>query len=368
MWTPLAAAGMIFAVRDFSYTRGTQGAVLSAAGRVSSDIVISLKNTPHDFYPTFPDNPRIGHVGPHPQWVEFDTWGQFFGLGVFPSIVLDDMRTRFRHCRGNRVAGVIARTDWEVISDNDVLDTLNLPNLLGFAALARDLDADLPALLSRYVASPIATALGAGLAEQRFALAGHEPAQVALRDALARSWELMSKTVFVLRHVFHEDCMFPDTLKKAFMMMLEIHGIADWDPAMAGALELSRAKLSEIFREKDEALELARSLDASVAEAAVTVPEPGGRQLRETFELQRWYVEGFRVCARACFATRWHLDGKSPSTHEQALAELREFDRFRAALAARLDGTRYPHLVYWLLDTARLASLSRDLAARLAAV
>ena len=44
---------------------------------------------------------------------------------------------RFAHCRANGVEGVIARTDWEVISDGSVFDTLNLANLTGFARLAR---------------------------------------------------------------------------------------------------------------------------------------------------------------------------------------------------------------------------------------
>jgi hypothetical protein len=78
---------------------------------VSERIVISLKNTPHDFYPTFPDNARIGDVGNHPQWVEFDTWGQFFGLGVVPSIILDDLSQRFRHSAKSGVSGVIALLD-----------------------------------------------------------------------------------------------------------------------------------------------------------------------------------------------------------------------------------------------------------------
>ncbi len=98
MFRLLDRRGKTLTVRDFSYTSGNQGAVLAAAGRVSDRVVISLKNTPHDYCPTFPDNPRIGDVGGHRQWVEFDSWGQFFGLGVFPCIVLDDMRNRFDHC------------------------------------------------------------------------------------------------------------------------------------------------------------------------------------------------------------------------------------------------------------------------------
>jgi hypothetical protein len=361
MFAPLDRRGKTLAVRDFSYTRGNQGAVLAAAGRVSQRIVISLKNTPHDYYPTFPDNPRIGAVGSHPQWVEFDTWGQFYGLGAFPCIVLDDMRARLRHCRENGVGGVIARTDWEVISDGSVFDTLNFANLTGFARLCRDPDAPVSEMIAAQLQQPLSTMLGGGLDEARFSLRHHPRARAVLQRALERSWEVMAKTVFVLRHVFHEDCMFPDTLRKAFMMLVEIHGLAEWEPAAKGALVLDAAKLDAIYREKDAALAEVEALAAEMEQAAVDLPEPGAGQLRDTLDLWVWYVRGFRACARACFATRLHLDRPGAATQAAAANEIEALEAYRLALAARLDGTRYAYLFYWLLDTARLESLVLDL-------
>ena len=361
MHRPLAARNKILAVRDFSYTRSNQGAVLRAAGRVSSEIVISLKNTPHDYYPTFPDNPSIGHVGAHPQWVEFDTWGQFFGLGIFPSIVLDDMRARFAHCAANGVSGVVARTDWEVISDGSVFDTLNLANLSGFARLAQDPAVPTAELVAAQLAQPVATTLGGGLDEARFDLTPR--ARAALQDVLLRSWSAMSKTVYVLRHVFHEDCMFPDTLRKAEMMMLEVHGIADWDPTLHGALDLDATKLAEVYAEKDAALAEAKAMQADIAAATGDLPEPGRSQLRDTFSLYSLYVEGFRACARACFAMRFHRQEATAATRAAARAEIDALAAYRDALARRLEGTRFAYLVYWMLDTARLDSLVADLRA-----
>jgi len=351
MHRPLAARGKILAVRDFSYTRSNQGAVLRAAGRVSKDIVISLKNTPHDYYPTFPNNPSIGHVGAHPQWVEFDSWGQFFGLGIFPAIVLDDMRERFAHCAANGVSGVVARTDWEVISDGSVFDTLNFSNLSGFAGLAQDRTRTTAALVASQLARPVATTLGGGLDEARFDLTPRS--RTALQNVLLRSWSAMSKTVYVLRHVFHEDCMFPDTLRKAEMMMLEVHGIADWDPAMQGALDMSADKLAEVYAEKDAAVVEADAMAAEIADATSDLPEPGRSQLRDTFDLFAWYARGFRACARACFAVKFGSDA--------AAAEIDALAAYRSALAARLDGTRFTYTAYWMLDTARLDGLVGDL-------
>jgi hypothetical protein len=77
MYDPLESKGKVLAVRDFSYTAEQQSLAINAASKVSGDIVIALKNTPHDYYPTFPNNPRIGDTCGLEQWVEFDTWGQF---------------------------------------------------------------------------------------------------------------------------------------------------------------------------------------------------------------------------------------------------------------------------------------------------
>jgi hypothetical protein len=305
-------------------------------------------------------------VGRNPQWIEFDVWGQFFGLGVFPSVVLEDMQQRFAHLRAQGAVGVIARTDWEVISDNEVLDTLNMPNLTGYAALANGREIDTAEEIRRFVEGPFAAALGGGLEAAGTSLEGAPRTRAALARALERSWEMMSKAVFVLRHVFHEDCMFPDTLKKAFMMLIEVHGIADWDQRMEGALDLTAERLAEIFAEKDQAVALAREMANDVAEATDAETSAASEQLRDTYELQQWYVEGFSACAKACFAVKWALmapddDGR----HRAARTELDALEQYRTALGERLAGTHYPHLVYWLLDTQRLLSLRGDLEALL---
>jgi hypothetical protein len=159
----------------------------------------------------------------------------------------------------------------------------------------------------------------------------------------------------VLRHVFHEDCMFPDTLRKAEMMMLEVHGIADWEPAQRGALDMSAAKLSEIYAEKDAAVAEADAMSADIRAATDDLPEPGRSQLRDTFSLFAWYARGFRACARACFAVR--------SASPAADAEIDALAAYRDALARHLEGTRYTYTAYWMLDTARLDRLVADLRA-----
>jgi hypothetical protein len=276
------------------------------------------------------------------------------------------MRERLVHCAANGVAGVVARTDWEVISDGSVFDTLNMANLSGFARLARDASVPTAELVAAQLDQKVATTLGGGLDEARFDLGAYPRARAALAAVLLRSWPAMEKCVYVLRHVFHEDCMFPDTLRKAEMMALEVHGIAEWDPAEQGALEPEAAVLERIYVEKDAAVAEAKAMEAEIVAASDDLPEPGRSQLRDTFSLYSWYAEGFRACARACFAVRHHRREPSAKTRAAAWAEIDTLAAYRDRLARHLQGTRFAYLVYWMLDTARLNSLIEDLRARVA--
>src|SRR6202007_2717784 len=104
-----------------------------------------------------------------------------------------------------------------------VFDTLNLANVSGFARLCWDPEAPVSELIANQLQHPMVTFLGGGQDEARFSLRDYPVARAALQRALEQSWSLMAKTIFVLRHVFHEDCMFPDTLRKAYMMLVQIH-------------------------------------------------------------------------------------------------------------------------------------------------
>ena len=113
--------------------------------------MLSLKNTPHDFYPTFPDNPLIGEVGSREQWIEYDVHGQYFAWGLTPSIMTDDLRHRLRYGLENGVRGYIMRTDWEGVQDLSCFDTPNLFNLYGAAILGSKIDANVREIYRKWL-------------------------------------------------------------------------------------------------------------------------------------------------------------------------------------------------------------------------
>src|SRR3546814_9077768 len=60
MYGPIHAAGKTMVVRDFVFDLNTQTEIATVMEELPEDVIIALKNTPHDYYPTFPHNPRIG--------------------------------------------------------------------------------------------------------------------------------------------------------------------------------------------------------------------------------------------------------------------------------------------------------------------
>ena len=75
------------------------------------------------------------------------------------------------------------------------------------------------------------------------------------RQFMEASWEVLEKTVFVRGHVFAEDGMFPNTIKRAFDLMTRIHSRDDWDPGASKKVEPTDENIKVICKEKEEAEE-----------------------------------------------------------------------------------------------------------------
>jgi hypothetical protein len=356
----LAANGKTFAVRDFSYTADQQSRMIEAAGRVSRDIVISLKNTPHDYYPTFPDNPRIGNTGGLRQWVEYDTWGQFFGMGVFPVSVAEDMQGRMRHALVQGVEGISLRTDWEVITDAGSFNSPNILNVIAGALLARDIETPLSDIYAAYAQHGLYSPLkAASEIEPRIVPTAPDAAE-RLQAFMTASWSVMEKAAYVRGHLFHEDDQFCDTVDKAFAMLVHIHGRDEWEPGASSVLEPTAANLAAILAEKDQALAEVRALPQVLDVESLGLPEAIAAELSEMLELYEMWVRGFVLCAKGVFHTRAHEAGQASSL--EAVAEaISSLSAFREEIIGRLNGTHYPHYVYWLLDEKRVNLFIADL-------
>lgn len=301
MHAPIRSAGRELVVRDFVFDKKAQTELAETISDLPDDVIVSLKNTPHDYYPTFPDNPRLGDVGNHRQWVEFDTMGQYFGWGIGPAVIIDDYRKRMETALGYNVEGMILRTDWESLDGHSSFHTPNRLNLHAAAALALDAGVTDRAIHRSWLAETGMTTPGASDADLDAA------ADWSAR-LFARSWEIVAKSLFVNDCVFSDSSNYPVSLDHAWWLAEKKNSLKDWDPAKENALETSEDNVRQILADKDEALRLVGLQPKLASEKPTALTEAAHADLIERMETFKLYVAGWRAVVHACILTKFLLD------------------------------------------------------------
>lgn len=355
----LEPAGKRIIIRDFSFTGDQQSVMLQAARACSGDITISLKNTPRDYYPPYPTNPHIGLSGMK-EWIEFDTWGQFFGLGIFPVSIVEDMQARFRECKARGASGIMLRTDWECTTEGSAFSSMNLLNVYAGAMLALDVERDLDGIYQKWAGSGYVSAMRPGSCLAAPAIPAAPDAYRPMRDFMRASWKVMEKTNYVRTLLFGESVMPPDTVKKAFDMMVHVHGRDDWEPGSSKRVDPTEENIAVIFAEKDAALGEARALPSILMPERLGLPEETVAEILDWLDLYVYFVEMMRACTRVCFRTRKVILTKDAADLCAARAELSNLAEFIQRLSKRLEAKPYIHLVSFTLNIDRLSRLLRD--------
>jgi hypothetical protein len=97
--------------RTFSYTHAEYRAIIGAIDRFHPDVRLLMKETPHDFFLTHPNDFFAGTIA-RPTVIEFDAAGEFNGQGMIASTWPEYMLGRARDLlRRPYVVGYTARTD-----------------------------------------------------------------------------------------------------------------------------------------------------------------------------------------------------------------------------------------------------------------
>jgi hypothetical protein len=97
--------------RTFSYTHAEYRAIIGAVDRFRPDVRLLMKETPHDFFLTHPNDFYAGTIA-RPTVIEFDAAGEFNGQGQIASTWPEYMLGRARDLlRRPHVVGYTARTD-----------------------------------------------------------------------------------------------------------------------------------------------------------------------------------------------------------------------------------------------------------------
>lgn len=229
MYAPIHEAGKTLVVRDFVFDPQAHGEIAEVMERLPEDVVISLKNTPHDYYPTFPDNSRIGNVGNHRQWIEYDAMGQYFGWGIAIADLTGDYRRRMGYAMQKGATGAVIRTDWESLDGHTAFGTPNRINLYAGAMLAAD-----PGVLDRDIYLRF-------LRSENWLKDDLTPTET---DEAARwfgrlmggTWEATRRMLYVQGCVFSDSSLMPVSFAHAFWLAEEKNSLKVWDPSKADAL------------------------------------------------------------------------------------------------------------------------------------
>jgi hypothetical protein len=365
MYKPIHAAGKTLVVRDFVFDLKTQTEIASVMEELPEDVVISLKNTPHDYYPTFPNNHRIGHVGAHRQWVELDCMAQYFGWGIGPSHMVDDMRARMEYAKKNDVDGVLIRTDWEALEANSCFHTPNLLNLYGAAALSTDLGTKKANIYRTWLIDTGKIEDGAGEDEIT------EAVNWAI-DLLGDSWQIIRRALYTNDCVFSDSSTYPVSLDHAWWLAEEKNSLRDWVPAKADAMNADEPNVKRILAEKDEAVRLVEALSEVVSCRPRGLTEAAYVDFVKRIDAFQRYIRGFREIGHACILTKYLVENEDKSAFE-ADAKAQVVERLDGLLALAQEFREYRknsdawYTTYLLLGSDRLEVLHTDLAGRLSA-
>lgn len=365
MYEPISAAGKRLAIRDFVFNAKAHNEIASTMEQLPNDVIIALKNTPHDYYPTFPDNPRIGKVGDHEQWIEFDSMAQYFGWGIGPSIMTEDYRRRMKLARENGAEGVIIRTDWESLDGHTAFDTPNFINLYAVAALTNDLDAESTGIYDNWLEEQCFYKKDTSKEDRR-------KAALWVESFMKDTWEVIKRTVYVNDCVFSDSSLLPVSIEHALWLAEEKNSLKDWDKSKENALSTDIENLKLLLEEKDEALRLVRKLLKEAGKGNGAITEEGNKYFVDWFEIFERYVRAFRLAAQSIFLTKHSLnerkDGKDGTSKEiEAMRDQRieELLELAAELEEFAKSTSFQFRVYALLDPDRLRALHYDLCRRL---
>jgi hypothetical protein len=231
-----------------SWQCGLETAVfLEAAPAIASDVHITYKQQQGDMYNGHPLNPLLGRLSPHPELIEFDTYGEYRGqsLGIVCS-VRRQLQARMQAAAASGVAGVVLRGlhhRHRFAIDHEL-----------FSALAADPELD----CDQWCRTWLGARFGAANA--------HTVLQV-----LDGSWEACQRAMYV-RNVNWASWSIPDTLDRLCFILYDRS--ASTIPGAFDRLQVTDDLLAEVAACHADAIAHAaacrtacRKLDATMADA-----------------------------------------------------------------------------------------------------
>ena len=361
MFLALDRHGMKLIVREFSYTADHQYAMIDAAREISDKIIIAIKKAPHDYYPTFPLNPTAGNCGGLEEWIEFDTWGQYFGLGVMPASVVEDMQERLRYYKAKGADGIMLRTDWERLLNGSSFNSFSMLNLIGGAELAKNVECPVEKIYSKWLEYGLLSPLEE---DDTFPQTPSMPKNPNARDILMRfmqdSWRVQEKAIYVRGHVFNRNAQMFDRYFLTYFIMTVQHTRDHWDKGASRLVEPTEENMRAIIDEKDEAVRIAKSMRDYLNPSELGVSADVEKYLYFLLDAYPLYAEIFRAQIISAMYIRRVEVYKDSTYLEKAFSSLDVFPSLAERLGAMVDGHHYTNNVEYVLDKDRILRFEAD--------
>lgn len=347
--------GKRLVIREFSYSAAAQQAVIDSLATMPEDIEYCIKPYARDYYIPWPDNTALKALPGRTKWLEYDVNGQYYGWGLFPCPVVEDMRRRFDAARAEGASGILLRTDWERVNGLWCLDTFNRVNLACAARLGIEPEAAPLEVLADALQST-------GLTDQ--ALTPARRTEVA--RTLLSLMPIVSGVLYVRDYVFNNSSMIPNGIDHAWWFMAEQNDLSEWDPSTAGRLDVTEpSNTAVLLKEKDQALALWESIEPDireyVREGSLRLPDAG--RVGDVVEWMSIYITAFAVSAKVvilCQAARQRETGLDSDEAGVLQAEVERLSRIAETLRARAGRGLYGHHIDLLTDVDRIDRILAD--------
>ncbi|MCD1261402.1 hypothetical protein B5M42_021610 [Paenibacillus athensensis] len=332
IYKPIKETGKQLVVRDFTYYADEQSGLRAGVLSLPDDIVVSIKNTPQDFYPTFPDNALIGNVGNHEQWIEYEVMGEYFGFGAVPSIMIEDIRARMKYALSKGAKGFTARVDWEALPNHSAFDTVNILNVYATAMLAKNPDLPGAEIYRAYLTEHNLFADGLTKEQQDACIAK-------VMEILEPTWPIMAKTPYINDFLFSSNSKIPANIEHGEFLAKEHHGLQKWFPERAKDHDMTPENVALFLNEKEQALDEVNAVYKLIIAGNPGLKEDYYKLLTAQIEMYRLYVEQFRAVANVYILVKAAAPKSDGSAIAQAMEELRRMED-------RIKNYRFPAYEY----------------------
>jgi hypothetical protein len=300
-------------VRTFYHSGFEIPFMRSALKETDRPIIAMSKSEPNDFEPYYPLNSLVGDIGDHPQFLELDCAGEYWGRGAIPFVAIEYFAQRFRESRSaseNGTSTFIGSTCRVDRYEYSAMGTLNEANLWAQSKLVENPEVDWQDLLSSFIT-------------YRYGLVMNTESHNLLFDIMRRTYWIGRKMYYAKGEwAFKKGSELPSSNYDALSLQTD-KTISQWDPAYLGITASVMAPLKqtvlELLQEKREAMELAQRNETLLPSLKDSLNVEDYNQLQTLLHKQSVATEIWFNMAGSIFAQRnlsisssnwqdWHLD------------------------------------------------------------